>query len=368
MGPQSPTLRERGNGRHGRNASVHVRSSQPPGVRLDVFSDALHWCCGPGKRWRPAPVRAPFSLQFPATAGGFQVVMHGSCALIPPDGEPIRLGPGDVVFLRHGSRYVLCSDPAVRPERSATRGRTAVRISAGSPSTAPASRVVASGAYQLDLARAHPLLAGLPGVIHLPAPGQYPPLPVTVGQLAEEIHAPRPGSDSVVRALIDLMLLQIMRAWYDGLPEGEARAGRPPSPIRPSRPRCRRSTTSPPGPGPWTRCGGGRGCPVQLRPPVHRLGRRAAAQLPHQLANDECTRFLQDSDAPLATVAAGLATDRSSPSPRRSSAPTESPRAYTDAGPGGSGGTSNRHCTGRSGSRCGCRPRRSQGTVREKRI
>jgi AraC-like DNA-binding protein len=192
---------------------------------LDVFSDALTVLRTGEPVATCIDVRAPFSLQFPATAGaGFQVVMHGSCALISPDGEPIRLGPGDVVFLRHGSRYVLCSDPAVRPEEishaRADRSSYIGRITVDGPGD---RCVVASGAYQLDVARAHPLLAGLPGVIHLPAgPGQYPPLPVTVGQLAEEIDAPRPGSDSVVRALIDLMLLQIMRAWYDGLPEGQA--------------------------------------------------------------------------------------------------------------------------------------------------
>ena len=84
---------------------------------MDVFSDALTVLRTGEPVATCTDVRAPFSLQFPVTAGaGFQVVLHGSCALIPPDGEPIRLGSGDVVFLRHGSRYVLCSDPAVRPE------------------------------------------------------------------------------------------------------------------------------------------------------------------------------------------------------------------------------------------------------------
>jgi AraC-like DNA-binding protein len=212
-------------GGHGRNASVHVRSSQPSGVRLDVFSDALAVLRTGEPVATCTDVRAPFSLQFPAIGGaGFHLLLRGHCVLIPPDGEPIRLDPGDVVFLRHGSRYILCSDPAVRPEdfthdrvdRSSSIGRITL--------DGPGERcVLACGAYKLDMTRPHPLLAGLPGVIHLPAgPGQYPPLRATVGQLTEEMDAPRPGSDSVVHALIDLMLLQIMRAWYDGLPEGQA--------------------------------------------------------------------------------------------------------------------------------------------------
>jgi AraC-like DNA-binding protein len=192
---------------------------------LDVFSDALTVLRTGEPVATCIDVRAPFSLRFPAIEGaGFHVLLRGQCTLIPPAGQPIRLSPGDVVFLRHGSRYVLCSDPAVRPQAFAgdrvNRGSYLGRITIDGPGE---RTVLACGAYKLDMTRPHPLLTGLPGVMHRPAgPGQYAALRATVGQLAEEIEAPGPGSDSVVHALIDLMLLQIMRAWYDGLPEDHA--------------------------------------------------------------------------------------------------------------------------------------------------
>jgi AraC-like DNA-binding protein len=83
--------------------------------------------------------------------------------------------------------------------------------------------VLACGAYRLDVARPHPLLAGLPAIVHLrPGAGQHQALRASVEQLTSEIDDPRPGSDGIVAALIDLMLLQITRAWYDALPSGHA--------------------------------------------------------------------------------------------------------------------------------------------------
>lgn len=70
------------------------------------------------------------------------------------------------------------------------------------------------GAYRLSRARAHPLLTGLPDVVHLPARiGTNPALRAAVDLLGAELERPGPGSDALVPALLDSLLLYILRAW-----------------------------------------------------------------------------------------------------------------------------------------------------------
>ncbi|MFY1668391.1 cupin domain-containing protein [Plantactinospora sp. WMMB334] len=79
--------------------------------------------------------------------------------------------------------------------------------------------VTLCGAYELDPAGTHPLLAALPDLIHLPAHlGRYPELRSTVDLLAAELASPRLGTDAIVPALLDTLLLYTLRAWYDRAP------------------------------------------------------------------------------------------------------------------------------------------------------
>jgi AraC-like DNA-binding protein len=188
---------------------------------MDILSDTLAAL----RTGRPSVVRtdahAPWGVRFKPIAGaGFHVVVEGHCVLLPPAGDPIALGPGDVVFLRRGSGHAICDavtsetvdfDPD-RVDASSPIGRFAVGDE-GVPS------VLVCGAYRMDIDRPHPLLGELPEVIHLPAsPGRHPVLRSAVDQLCAEFHDPQPGSDAVVVALVDLLLLYILRSWYAELP------------------------------------------------------------------------------------------------------------------------------------------------------
>jgi AraC-like DNA-binding protein len=62
----------------------------------------------------------------------------------------------------------------------------------------------------------HPLLTELPEFIHLPARvGRYPRLRAATDLLGAELEQPGPGTDVIVPALLDTLLLLILRAWYD---------------------------------------------------------------------------------------------------------------------------------------------------------
>jgi AraC-like DNA-binding protein len=170
---------------------------------------------------------APWGLRFRAIAGaGFHVVLQGTCWLIPPVGESLALSPGDLVFLRTGREHVLCDDP-----RSPVQDFVPERVDTTSPVgrivvDGPGARtVLLCGAYQLDQARPHPLLLALPDVMYFPArPGHRPELQSAIALLGTELESRRPGADGIVPALVDALLLYIVRAWLDENQEGWALA------------------------------------------------------------------------------------------------------------------------------------------------
>ncbi|MDA3627300.1 AraC family transcriptional regulator [Saccharopolyspora sp. WRP15-2] len=137
----------------------------------------------------------------PGTAA-FEVVLAGSYRMIPAAGDPVALGAGDVLFLPHGGHYELAD--SVREGADGT----------GSPTT-----VVLCGAYRLDADRGHPLLDELPDVVHLPARlGRHPRLRAVVDLLGAELESPGPGSNAVVSALLETLLLYVLRAWLEDQP------------------------------------------------------------------------------------------------------------------------------------------------------
>lgn len=72
------------------------------------------------------------------------------------------------------------------------------------------------GKYRLDRSRVHPLLAGLPEVVHIPASaGRHLSLRSAIALLGAEVQDDRPGRDSAIPRLLDLLLVYMTRAWLD---------------------------------------------------------------------------------------------------------------------------------------------------------
>ena len=188
---------------------------------MDVLSDAITAI----RTGRPHSARverhAPFHRLFPPAQGaGFHAVLQGSCWLIGPDLPPLPLAAGDVVFLPHGTSLALADSPST----PSTSGPPTSAPPSSSPVGAPT--VLLCGAYLLDRTRSHPLLGDLPEVIHLPARvGRHPALRAAVEMLGAELEQPGAGTDAVVRALLDLLLLQMLRAWLQEQSDGRAGTG-----------------------------------------------------------------------------------------------------------------------------------------------
>ncbi|MDG4784754.1 AraC family transcriptional regulator [Micromonospora sp. WMMD1102] len=205
---------------------------------MDVLSDLVAVM----RSGRPRSARlawpAPWAQEFGPVPGavGFQVILGGPCWLIRPEAEPVPLAVGDVLFRAHGRGHVLADNPSTRPVAPAcdpTVPQALVRsaaatgpghgdstgVDAGTVAGSAGVTVTLCGAYELDPARTHPLLHDLPELIHLPAHlGRHPELRSTVDLLAAELGTPRLGTDAIVPALLDTLLLFVLRAWFDRAP------------------------------------------------------------------------------------------------------------------------------------------------------
>jgi len=191
---------------------------------VDVLTEAL----ASMRTDRPTSVRtngrAPWGLRMPPTAGaGFHVVLHGRCWLIPrlsTGREPVRLVEGDVIFLRSGPEQVLTDEPG-SPISTASVRRFREDELIGSHDLGGDGELTSllCGNYHLDRSRPHPLVSQLPELIHLrTGDGRHPQLTSAVELLRAELDGPRIGSSGIVPALIDSLLLYILRAWMDECP------------------------------------------------------------------------------------------------------------------------------------------------------
>jgi AraC-like DNA-binding protein len=150
-------------------------------------------------------------------------ITRGEAWLLPEDGEPLRLGRGDVAVIRGPDAYVLADHPGTEPQVVILPGQRCVtpdgqdvelisymgvRTWGNSP---VGSTVMLSGTYELEGEVSRRLLRALPSLLVLPGDSWESPLP---GLLADEIVKDDPGQEAVLDRLLDLLLIAALRAWF----------------------------------------------------------------------------------------------------------------------------------------------------------
>ncbi|MEU3340263.1 AraC family transcriptional regulator [Streptomyces sp. NPDC006668] len=194
---------------------------------MDVLSDVITAMRIGRARSLRVEHHGPFAGRLPTTVpgAGFHVVLQGTCWLVPRHGAPVPLESGDVAFLRHGSEFGIADHPSTPMAdapiptlvgASIRHEHTRTALAGNSRHAQATPTVMLCGAYLLDESRPHPLLQELPELIHLPArQGQRAELRSAIELLNGELKQPREGSDAIVRALLDMLLLYILRTWHD---------------------------------------------------------------------------------------------------------------------------------------------------------
>ncbi|MFF3349064.1 AraC family transcriptional regulator [Streptomyces sp. NPDC002779] len=187
---------------------------------MDVVSDVIATMRVGRARFRLSHREGEWGNRFgPYPGAGFHIVLRGSCWLLPPEGAATLLSAGDVVFLPHGAVHGMSSgadreaallplDP--EPETGSTH------LLGQGDAMAAGGTVLLCGAYRIDRGQVHPFLRALPEVVHLPAgPDRHPALAAVVELLAADLAHGKPGADAALPALLDLLLVHVLRAWLE---------------------------------------------------------------------------------------------------------------------------------------------------------
>lgn len=196
----------------------------------DVLADVLDSLKLRGRLFCRCELSAPWALGF---AGGFfshfHVIGSGSCWLkIQGGSDPVAaLEEGDLVLvIPRGSGYQLCDNLRTPPipltdliGNSQGGLRAVIKHGAGGAETG-----LICGAFEFQGPRADASLAILPQWIRVPKRESHANqwLNATLRFLQKETRDPGLGSETIITRLIDVMLVEAIRAWLKNQPEGSA--------------------------------------------------------------------------------------------------------------------------------------------------
>ena len=150
----------------------------------------------------------------------YHILMEGRCYGGLLDEEPVQLAPGDVIVFPHGDAHVMSSERMVRGGpyvHSTTIDRYFQTVRLGDQGSRTAS--VVCGFLGCDRLPFNPLLAVLPRRMHMRGvssvwQGSFP------RQVTEESWLGRPGADTVLTRLAELMFIDVLRRYLDAMPAG----------------------------------------------------------------------------------------------------------------------------------------------------
>ena len=183
---------------------------------MDPLGEALHFLRMSGTSYCTSELTAPWGLRLPQVEDGltFHVLTSGRCWLEVPGSRRRQLGPGDLALVPHGEGHRLLSKPGVRaplidhlPHERVSDRYKILRHGGGGASTH-----LVCGSVRFDHPAAHRLIQALPKVIHLEAAGMEW-LDGTLRMMAAEAREPRPGGETVITRLADIVVIQAIRSW-----------------------------------------------------------------------------------------------------------------------------------------------------------
>src|SRR4051812_46215464 len=159
---------------------------------------------------------APWALALPPLRGYLMLhlVTSGHCRLEIDRSAPKLLQQGDLILVPHGEGHQLSSQAGLKGEKLFDIAREQVseryetlRIGGGGE---PATMIC--GAFQFDHPAAHHLVTLLPQVILLPA-SSSDLIHSTLRVMDAEARELRPGGDTVITRLADVLVIHAIRSW-----------------------------------------------------------------------------------------------------------------------------------------------------------
>lgn len=191
---------------------------------MDVLSDFLEASGLRGRVFCQTRASAPWGLSIPPLPQvGLHVVTRGAGWLRLGE-DRVSLMRGDVILLPHGTGHELCDDHSSRlqsfdewKEHRDERHRLVRECQGGGAVTH-----LICAAFRFESGLPHPLMKLLPPLIHIRGDDTTGGLGRALRSLREEFEHPNIGSPTLVSRLLDVVFVEILRAWLTGQDEGAA--------------------------------------------------------------------------------------------------------------------------------------------------
>ena len=189
----------------------------------DALTDVLDMLKPRGRVFCCSEMSAPWALSLPADGyARFHVIDRGGAWLKLEGAKQVTpLASGDLVIVPHGNGHVLADSPKTKPVPI----HRLVKGKADSPillqhGGGGAQTLMTCGSFQIVNGDHNPVLAVLPPLIHIPSGREQLDewLEPTLKMLAYETRHLRPGSESLVARLIDMILVRAVRVWIEEQP------------------------------------------------------------------------------------------------------------------------------------------------------
>jgi AraC-like DNA-binding protein len=198
-------------------------------VTMDVLTDVLNALRLKSTLYCRSEMSAPYSLRFePVNIAVFHVLDRGGGWLHLDDGTPpIPLASGDVVVLPRGTGHIISDDPHRPPIISIWLDREVPVECQVLRYTKEAEQfsILLCGTFDFERGNSHPLITLLPNLLHLKGEDERitGSLATTLHLMAKEAGSNRPGSQTLLRRLADILFVQVVRSWLEG--ENEPKQG-----------------------------------------------------------------------------------------------------------------------------------------------
>lgn len=189
-------------------------------TRTDPLAEALQPLQMTGAFYCSSELSGSWGMTLPPLPGyaWFHVIAEGGCQL-EVEGETRTLRRGDLALVPRGTGHALRSAAGVAapdildlPRQQISERYELLRYGEGGER----SRLIC-GAVRFEHPTARNLVELLPPTIHVE--GSISPdaaqVQATLGLIAAETIAPRPGGEAVVTRLADILVIQTIRAWIE---------------------------------------------------------------------------------------------------------------------------------------------------------
>ncbi len=193
----------------------------------DPLGETLHLLRLTGTLYCRAELTAPWGVALPPfeECMVLLVVTAGRCWLEIEGSEPILLREGSLVLIPHGIGHCIRSGPKVDaeplfdiPVEQVSDRYEIMRYGGGGDFTH-----ITCGVMRFDHVAAERLIALLPKVLLVDTldedEGSW--LQSTLRFISREAKALRPGGETVITRLADILVIQMIRSWIDSAPEAD---------------------------------------------------------------------------------------------------------------------------------------------------